>query len=265
MAVVTRKSIPSSLELKSAVLTLTALVIKSADLAALAHELEAQAQEMPGLFDHDPVLIDLGAVRESSTELDMAELLALLRRHSLLPLVVRSGNSRQMAAAREAGLAEAPDDAPSAGPRPGAARPGESQRSGGAQAQAQDELLSAHQLLASLPPPGPNTMVIDRPLRSGQQVYARGGDLVVLAVVSHGAEVIADGSIHVYAPLRGRAIAGAKGHADARIYSTCMEAQLISIAGTYRTTEVPLPANVLGKPALVRLDGDRLVVEPIKA
>jgi septum site-determining protein MinC len=254
MAVVTRKSIPSSLELKSAVLTLTALVIKSADLAALAHELEAQAREMPALFDHDPVLIDLGAVRESSTELDMAELLALLRRHSLLPLVVRGGNSRQMAAAREAGLAEAPDDAPSAG----------SQRRD-AQAHAQDELLSAHQLLASLPPPGPNTMVIDRPLRSGQQVYARGGDLVVLAVVSHGAEVIADGSIHVYAPLRGRAIAGAKGHADARIYSTCMEAQLISIAGTYRTTEVPLPANVLGKPAQVRLDGDRLVVEPIKA
>ncbi|WP_163907617.1 septum site-determining protein MinC, partial [Proteus mirabilis] len=63
------------------------------------------------------------------------------------------------------------------------------------------------------------TLVIDKPLRSGQQVYAKGGDLVVLAVVSHGAEVIADGSIHIYAPLRGKAIAGARGDTTARIYT----------------------------------------------
>jgi septum site-determining protein MinC len=264
MAVVTRKNTPSSLELKSAVLTLTALVIKSADLAELARELDAQAREMPGLFDNDPVLIDLGAVRESSAELDVVTLLALLRRHRLLPLAVRGGSARQMAAAREAGLAEAPDEAPTAHQRPAASRPVEPLRDG-TDVNLDDELTRARQLFATMPTPGPNTLVIDRPLRSGQQVYARGADLVVLAMVSHGAEVIADGSIHVYAPLRGRAVAGAKGHTDARIYSTCMEAQLISIAGTYRTTEVPLPANVLGKPAQVRLDGDRLVVEPIKA
>ena len=76
--------------------------------------------------------------------------------------------------------------------------------------------------------------------------------------------VIADGDIHVYAPLRGRAIAGARGNVNARIYSTCMEPQLVSVAGTYRTIETALPADVLGKPAQVRLEGDRLVVEPIK-
>ena len=263
MAVVTRKSTPSSLELKSAVLTLTALVIKSADLSELARELEAQAKEMPGLFDHDPVVIDLGAVRDASIELDVVALIALLRRHSLLPLAVRGGSTRQMAAAREAGLAEAPDETHAAPQRPTAALPAQSP-SDGEDVDLDDELRRARQLFATQPPPGPGTLVIDRPLRSGQQVYARGSDLVVLAMVSHGAEVIADGSIHVYAPLRGRAVAGAKGQADARIYSTCMEAQLISIAGTYRTTEVPLPANVLGKPAQVRLEGDRLVVEPIK-
>ena len=101
-------------------------------------------------------------------------------------------------------------------------------------------------------------------LRSGQQAYAKGRDLVVLAVVSFGAEVIADGNIHVYAPLRGRAIAGAKGDTSARIFSICMEPQLVSIAGTYRTTETALPAEVLGKPAQVRLDGERLVVEALK-
>ena len=107
------------------------------------------------------------------------------------------------------------------------------------------------------------TMLIDKPLRSGQQIYAKGGDLIITAVVNHGAEVIADGSIHVYAPLRGKAIAGAKGNKDARIFATCMEPELLSIAGTYRTTENPLPPNVRGKPAQIRLDGERLVFDPI--
>jgi septum site-determining protein MinC len=94
-------------------------------------------------------------------------------------------------------------------------------------------------------------------------VYARGGDLVVLAAVNFGAEVIADGSVHVYAPLRGRAIAGARGDAAARIYTTCLDPQLVAIAGIYRTSEHALPANVDGKPALVRLDGERILLEPL--
>lgn len=109
------------------------------------------------------------------------------------------------------------------------------------------------------------TRVIDRPLRSGQRVYARGGDLVVLGLVSHGAEVIADGNIHIYGPLRGRAIAGANGDTDARIFAAAMEPELISIAGTYRTTDKPLADDVLGKPAQVRLDGNRMLIEPLKA
>jgi septum site-determining protein MinC len=98
------------------------------------------------------------------------------------------------------------------------------------------------------------------PRRSGQRVYAKGSDLIVMAVVSYGAEVIADGNIHVYAPLRGRALAGALGDTDARIFTTCMEPQLLSIAGIYRTTEHELDADVLGKPAQVRLLGEKLVV-----
>ena len=86
----------------------------------------------------------------------------------------------------------------------------------------------------------------------------------MLAAVNFGAEIIADGHIHVYAPLRGRAIAGARGNAGARIFSTCMEPQLVAIAGIYRTTETALPDDVQGKPAQVRLDGDALVVEPLQ-
>jgi septum site-determining protein MinC len=116
--------------------------------------------------------------------------------------------------------------------------------------------------------PGPSTMVIDKPIRSGQKIYARGADLVVLAMVNQGAEVVADGNIHVYAPLRGKAMAGARGNVSARIFSLCLEPELISIAGVYRTSENPLPADIAGKPAQVRLsseDGqDKLLIEPLK-
>jgi septum site-determining protein MinC len=106
-------------------------------------------------------------------------------------------------------------------------------------------------------------LVIDRPLRSGQRIYAK-GDLIVLGLVSNGAEVIAEGNIHIYAPLRGRALAGVHGNHDARIFCTCLEAELISIAGIYRTTENPLPADVLGKPVQIRLDEEKLLIESLR-
>ena len=109
--------------------------------------------------------------------------------------------------------------------------------------------------------PQASTLIITKPLRSGQRAYAKGGDLVVLAMVNPGAEVMADGHIHVYAPLRGRAIAGAKGDTSARIFTSCLEAQLLSIAGIYRTSEVDIPKEFLGKGAQVSLDGDKLVMQ----
>jgi septum site-determining protein MinC len=120
------------------------------------------------------------------------------------------------------------------------------------------------QIVREVPVPAHGTLVIDKPLRSGQQVYARGGDVVVTAVVSFGAEVIADGNVHVYAPLRGKAIAGARGNTEARIFTTCMEAQLVAIAGIYRTAEVALPAEIAGKPAQISLDGKKIVMSAIE-
>jgi septum site-determining protein MinC len=112
-------------------------------------------------------------------------------------------------------------------------------------------------------------MVIDKPLRSGQQVYAKGRDLIVLAMVNAGAEVIADGHIHVYGALRGKAIAGARGNMQAQIFAQVMEPELISIAGVYRTSENALPKDVLGQVAQVCLqsgpDGDKLLITPLKS
>ncbi|MDX9944785.1 MAG: septum site-determining protein MinC, partial [Azonexus sp.] len=96
-------------------------------------------------------------------------------------------------------------------------------------------------------------VILDRPLRSGQRVYAKDSDLIIMAMVSAGAEVIADGNIHVYAPLRGRALAGASGNARARIFTTSLEAELLSIAGIYRTFENGLPADLARQPVMVRL------------
>jgi septum site-determining protein MinC len=231
--------------LKSAALTLIAVVLKTTELDVLAAELEKRASVMPGLFDDEPVVFDLSCVREADEPLDFPGLIALFRRLRMVPVAARGGSAEQMAAAFAAGLVEAPDGArPAREPVPAAA--------------VVTERIVEVQLPA-LPP-----MIIDRPLRSGQQVYARDRDLVVLSLVSHGAEVIADGHIHVYAPLRGRALAGAKGNTEARIFTTVMEAQLLAIAGVYRTGDVPLPAEVAGRAAMVRLVGDTLRVEALE-
>ena len=235
-------------EFKSATLPLIAVILKTADLALLAEALDAQLADSPDFFEHEPVVIDLSQLEEDEAELDFHALRQLLARHQTQPIAVRGGSEEQQAAARAAGLSIAA--MPVAPPPPRAAAPAPA-------------ASPAPQIVREVPVPASGTLVIDRPLRSGQQVYARGGDVILLDIVNFGAEVIADGHIHVYAPLRGKAIAGARGNTEARIFSTCMEAQLVAIAGIYRTSEVALPADVAGKPAQVWLDDQKLVFEPI--
>ncbi|RYE64899.1 MAG: septum site-determining protein MinC, partial [Oxalobacteraceae bacterium] len=108
-------------------------------------------------------------------------------------------------------------------------------------------------------------MVIDTPVRAGQRIYARGTDLIVTAVVNNGAELIADGSIHVYAPLNGRALAGASGNADARIFALSMQPELVSIAGVYRTFDEGFPTDLARQPTQIRLVGDRIDIQSLAA
>lgn len=236
----------ASFDLKSATLPLIAVVLRTPDLAALQVELESRLAQTSDFFDQDPVLVDLSSLPEGS-DVDFAALVRLLRRMQVVPVAVRGARTEQLAAARAAGLAEAPDVP--------AARP-----------------VAAPAPVPAPPPPAPPqaamagaapTVIIERPLRSGQQVYARNADLIVMAAVSNGAEVIADGNVHVYAPLRGKAIAGARGDTSARIFATCMEPELVSIAGIYRTTEVPLPKEIAGRAAKVSLVGEKLMIEPL--
>ncbi|MET1115511.1 MAG: septum site-determining protein MinC [Comamonas sp.] len=240
----------SSFDLKSAQLHVVAVALKDTDIQLVAADLAQRLADDPDFFDNDPVLIDLAQVKQSENPIDFPALIALLQAHHTQPVAVRGGSEAQTRDALAAGLCSAPD----------------AQAARAAQVEVHEvvhEVIREVEVVREVPAPMAGAMVIDKPLRSGQQVYARGTDLVVLAVVSYGAEVIADGNVHVYAPLRGRAIAGARGNTSARIFSTCMEPQLLSIAGMYRTTETELSPDVVGKPAQVRLDGEKIIVEPL--
>lgn len=255
----------SAFDFKSASIDGLGLVLKCNDLKLLASQLSAR-------FDgtqpsNTPVLIDVSKLGDSAAEVQLDLLVAMLRRYALQPVGIVGASGMLLESATRMGLTEAADIGHLARRRPvevpiQAATPPDScadlQRLEAAhQAAIQTAVLEAVEGLVRPP------IVVDGPLRSGQRIYAQGCDLIVRGLVSHGAEVIADGNVHVYGPLRGLAIAGARGNEDARIYSTCMEPALYAISGIYMTTETPLPESVQGKPASVRLEGEKLIVEPL--
>lgn len=253
MTVALQATTPATFEIKSANLPLVALLLKSTDLVALARELEARFGDIPDFFDQDALMVDLSPLPPAAGDIDFPALISLLGSYQLVPLTAKGGSPAQMAAALQAGLLPVPD-AHLVPPRPVVAAP---------------PAPTPVAPVASAPAAPLGALVVDKPLRSGQQVYARGRDLVVLAMVNAGAEVIADGHIHVYAPLRGKAMAGARGNTEARIFSLALEAELLSIAGVYRTSEHPLPPGMAGKPTQVRLvpgdEGDKLVMNVMSA
>ena len=236
-------------DIKSADLPLVALLLKTTDLNAVSQALAQQLAESPGFFDNDPLLIDVTGLKENlqTSTLDLSRLLDILRQQGLLPLAIKGAHSTLLATAQTLGLVDASD----------------------ARVRRSVPVAEASAPAPVSPPTPLGAMVIDKPLRSGQQVYAKGRELVVMAMVNPGAEVIADGSVHIYGTLRGKAIAGARGNAKAMIFAQSMEPELISIAGVYRTSENPLPSEVLGLPAQVSLqsgpDGDKLLISPLKS
>jgi septum site-determining protein MinC len=230
-----------SFEIKNVHLPLMSVLVKSADLQLLNADLQQRFGDTPDFFDNDPVLIDLHALAPQAGPVDFNALLQLLRRYRINPVALRAGNPVQEAAATLAGLFVAQE-----------------MRSLPAHASAPEAVIREVEVVREVPAAAQSAMVIDKPVRSGQHVYARGRDLVVLAMVNPGAEIMSDGHIHVYAPLRGKAIAGAKGDTSARIFAASLEAELVSIAGVYRTSDTPLPTDVQGKAAQVWLAEDKL-------
>ena len=252
-----------SFEIKGAQLTSVALILKSSDLAQVGGDLLAQygpAGESAGFFDGDLLVLDFQRLEQADVAGSIADLVLTLDACRLKAVAFRHASDMIAAACLACGLTaiapEIPRKQPAKQSPRKAAAPVEM-----AQEVAHEGVRDGVRAVAA-----PGTLVIDKPVRSGQKIYARGADLVMLAMVNAGAEVAADGNIHVYAPLRGRAMAGASGNTQARIFSLCMEPELISIAGMYRTSEQLLPPNIQGKPAQVRLStdgGDKLLFDPL--
>jgi septum site-determining protein MinC len=258
-------------ELKSAQLTLVALIVKTSDLARLAAELLKKFGpngESPDFFDTDGLVLDFSQAGLSLPHPQWNLLLNTLTQCRLVASAVRGLDETSLAVAKKSGVAEAPPEirrpvvaktSPAAAPSAVTPVAAPSKAS---------NLAASPLAVAPAVRDGANpTMVVNKPLRSGQKVYARGADLIVMAMVNRGAEVIADVNIHEYAPLRGKAMAGARGNTSARIFALALEPELVSIAGVYRTTEQELGPDVLGKPAQVRLSDDgkeKIIIEALK-
>jgi len=205
-------------------------------------------------FDNDAAVLDLGKVAAETA--DWAAVKEQLAGASLQLVAVYGGSESLLESARAAGLAVI--DTPPVSRAPKAKEEVPVLKEAIAPV-VEEKPVTAPEPASAAPTQTPSAaaMVIDKPLRSGQRIYARGGDLVVLAMVSAGAEVIADGNIHIYAPLRGRALAGAQGDQKARIFTTSFEAELVSIGGVYRTFESPQSFGKLaGQPVQVSLIAD---------
>jgi septum site-determining protein MinC len=276
-----QKDRKACLELKGSVFTLTVLRLHSADLTTLEQELRERIAQGPRFFEEAPVVIDLEPLKEQPEEVDFAGLATLMRRLKLVPVGVRHANLNHQLAAVEAGLAlmkggsirELPLSANAAELGASSTPAGE----GAPQAATTEKRAEAAPPEKLQPAPSAEkvsqekdksertgTRTVQQPIRSGQQIYARGGDLIVLSAVNAGAEIVADGNIHVYAPLRGRALAGIHGDAKARIFCQSFEAELVSVAGHYRVFEDKVPAELYRKPVQIYLnDKDQLTIEPM--
>ncbi|AKM40365.1 MULTISPECIES: septum site-determining protein MinC [Burkholderia] len=250
-------------ELRSGSVDTLLFTVKTTDLDALRTELVKRFEATPEFFADDVVAIDVRRLADGE-RVALADIRQMLNDVRMRPVGVVALATQGWAGEAGLPLLEARDRrAPAAKPadeaEPAAVPAVEPAAAAAAAAAPEQPSEPAPTLVQA----GGQTLVIDRPLRSGQQIYAK-GDLVVLAPVSHGAEIIAEGNIHIYAPLRGRALAGVHGNHDARIFCTCLEPELISIAGIYRTTENPLPADVLGKSVQIRLEEEKLMIEPLR-
>lgn len=203
--------------------------------------LAAKIQQAPSFFGGAPVVLDLTGT--SGGDIDhFRDLATGLRAAHLVPLGVTNGDDDQHRAAARAGLAVFP----------------------GWRREAPARERASERPQAAAEEPAPRTsLVVDRPVRSGQHIYARGSDLIVLGAVSDGAELLADGHIHVYGTLRGRALAGVGGDEEVRIFCRRMEAQLVSIAGVYRVAE-DMAAQAVGRPAQIYLRGDALLIDTME-
>jgi septum site-determining protein MinC len=233
---------PPALEFKSSTFSVPVLVISSNDLIIIEQQLQAKVLLAPEFFKNSPLVLDIQELNKQSIEIDVVAVIEVIRKLGLLPIGIRGGDALQNEKAIALGI----------------------------------PLHSIHTSSTTIDAKKPKTLtpepetkdllqtgttVITQPIRSGQRVYAA-GDLVIIAQVSAGTEILAEGNIHVYGTLRGRALAGVQGNTEARIFCTDLQAELISIAGNYKISE-DLNPSIRNTPVQIYLDKQTLVIKEI--
>jgi septum site-determining protein MinC len=223
-----------ALNIKGSMFTATVLQLQTTDLVAIDKQLTTLTIQAPQFFQQAPTVIDVSAIQAELASLDFHALVYQLKTAGLLPVGLVGADATHAAKAIEAGLPTMPQ---SKHYKPAAPAP------------------------EPIPAKAPNTMVIDIPVRSGQRIYAKGTDLIIIGSVSHGAEVLADGHIHIYGALHGRALAGAGGDTQARIFCQRLNAELVAIAGLYQLSEAFVDKQ-LGA-VCISYQQDQLVIAPL--
>ncbi len=240
-------------ELKIGQVGIANLRIRTLDVDQLVREMRERVERAPKLFGRAAVIVDFGGLARMPDTATAQSLIDGLRGAGVLPVALAYGSRETEVLAEQLGLpllakfraqyeSGSPAPASAAPPRPAAAEPAPAKAAPAAKAVETK--------------PG---LVQKTPVRSGQQLYAENRDLTVLSTVGAGAEVISDGSIHIYGALRGRALAGARGNADARIFCREFHAELVAVAGHYKVME-EVPKELRGKAVQIWLDQDELKI-----
>ncbi len=251
----------TAFDMKSARLDVLALQLHTDSLSELDQALRQRIMQYKEL--NLPLLLDVQDFN-SPADLNVGGIASVIRSYGMALAGLRHPDAAWESVAKKHGLPfsqTGPNAADTPTPIAAPAPPSDATPAPASEAAAEAELVQTPQATVISQP----TIFVSTPVRSGQQVYAENADLIVTGMVSKGAELIADGNIHIYAPMRGRALAGANGNRHARIFIHSMQAELVSVAGIYRTFEQDLPAHLNHKPVQVYLQDDRLVISAIEA
>lgn len=262
------------MKLKGEMSMLNVLHLQELDIDKIVGELRQKRDVAPQFFTQSPVIVDAQELTENAESFDFANLRENLLELGFIPVGVRNHPAKMNAKISEAGWAvmrenrnpiprdkkKPEDQTAKTETNPVAEEAGVSEKVQVAEAAE----VKVEEVVQQAPatPAQPKTLTIERPVRSGQQIYAANSDVAILAPTSAGSEIMADGSIHVYGALRGRVLAGAKGNENARIFCQSLQAELIAIAGCYQLLDES-DTSLKGKPAMIRLEGEKLIIEPL--
>lgn len=239
-----------SLEFKSSTFSVPVLVLASNNVDDIEQQLKDKVSLAPEFFRNSPLVFDLEELNKHDLDIDIDQLTKIIRSLNLLPIGIRGGNTKQNKRALALGI------------------PVHSGHTGAAPVKPKAPVRPKNEepvaVVAAAPKPEQQTEIVSstlitQPIRSGQRIYAK-GDLIILAQVSAGAEILAEGNIHVYGSLRGRALAGVQGNTEARIFCSDLQAELISIAGTYKLSE-DLNETAHTNPVQIYLQNNTLIIK----